>query len=613
MKKISQKLLCFVMAIAFSLAIVSCNKDKNVEAPLLRVASETLSVAKEGGTATLVIEANSVWSVEIPAEAIWIAATPLTSDKSNALITFTLLPNTGGLPREADVKIKTATDFKTVKIQQAGVIKTYITVAQLRAKGETTITEDLYVKASIINDQIGGNSTSLKNLYISDPNAGMCVRLVADATAMAVGTELEFKLQGAVLSKYNGLLQLNNFENSNMSTTGKTVVIPAKVITAAQLKTGSYESMYVEVGNVQVVNADLSKTMVVGTAHTSINMEASTSETFVMFNASYSEFKTVTVPQGMGALKGIASLNGTIYQVIPQNRSDFAGLTGVRFGNAPQLKYGTAILGGSMKKAVALGVENVITLPFTEATIGQAYSLSVAVSGTGAAGITTPVTASGSFATATGNISIPLAGIPTTAGNVTFTISGTGISTPIALDGIVSDPAISKTMATWTFDVLPTGFPIASSTISADDSTNGSLTLTGFALPFPTIGYTSTSKTIYLNTWALGNAWLFSFTPKQAIASGKTLSLTFKAYGSGTAPKDFVVEYSKDGSKWTQMGDAIVYTAAIVSYTRSIVLAESLSSQVQVRIKDNSTVSISLGTVAAGGNSRLADVAISVN
>ncbi len=613
MKKFMLKLFSFAIIIAFAGTIAGCSKeDKSNETPYIKLGSSTLPVAKEGGNANLVIETNSEWSVEIPAEATWIASSPLSGATNNAMITFTLLPNTG-LAREADVKIKIASTFANVKIQQSGVVKTYITVAQLRAKGETTIAEDLYVKASLINDQVGGNSTSLKNLYISDLNTGMCVRLTADAATMAIGTELEFKLQGAVLSKYNGLLQLNNFEITNMSLTGKTAVIPAKVITAAQLVTGNFESMYVAVGNVQVVNADLSKTMVVGTAHTSINMEAATSETFVMFNASYSEFKALTVPQGSGTIKGIASLNNTIYQLIPQNRSDFAELTGVRFGNAPQLAIGTATLGGSMKKSVAFTAENMITIPYTMATIGQTYSVSVAVTGTGAAGITTPATASGSFTTAAGNITIPFAGTPTTAGNVTFTISGTGLSTPIVLNGTVIDPVSSKTMATWTFGALPTAFPIASSTISTDDSTNGSLTLTGFASPLPTIGYTATSKTIYLNTWAQGNAWLFSFTPKETIASGKTLSLTFKAYGSSTAPKDFVVEYSKDGTTWTQMGAAIAFTAAILPYTQSIVLAESLSSQVQMRLKVNSTVSIGLGTIAAGGNSRLADVVISVN
>ena len=613
MKKFATKLLGSAVIIALMLTITSCSKEDNkTQTPYLRVGSDSYSIAKEGGTTNMAIESSSAWSVEIPVEATWIAANPLASTKNNSTVTFTILPNTGGA-RQADIKIKNTTTSQTVKIQQSGIVKTYITVAELRAKGETTITQELYVKASLINDQVGGNSTSLKNLYISDLNTGMCIRLVADALPMAVGTELEFKLQGAVLSKYNGLLQLNNFDNANMSTTGNTVVIPAKTITVAQLKSGTYESMYVAIANVQVVNADLSKTMVLGTSHTSINIENSSTESFVMFNASYSEFKALPVPQGSGILKGIASVNGSAFQVIPQNRNDFSGLTGTRFGAAPQLTYGVGTIGGSMINAVKLAAENQITIPYTLATIGQAYTLSAAITGTGAAGLVSPATVTGSFTTAAGNITIPLTGTPTAAGSVSFSITGTGISTPIVITGVVTDPLSSKTMATWTFEALPASFPIASSTPSTDDSTNGALNLAGFTAPVPAMSYTASSKTIYLNTWDLGKAWLFSFTPKQAIATGKTLTLTFKGYGSSTAPKDMIAEYSKDGTTWTAMGAAIEYTATIATYVRTIVLAETLSGQVQIRLKVNSTVSIGGGTIAAGGNSRLADVVISVN
>jgi hypothetical protein len=612
MRIFAKKLLNLSIIIVLFLTNTSCNKDdiKNLP-PFIKLGNESLTVAKEGGKATLAIESNSDWSVEIPADASWIAAIPLSST-NNSTITFTLLPNTG-LVRQTDVKIKIANAFQTVKIQQSGIVKTYISVADLRAKGETTITEDLYLKASLINDQVGGNSTSLKNLYISDSNAGICVRLVADAVSMALGTELELNLKGAALSKFNGLLQLNNFDNANMSTTGNTVVIAAKTITIAQLKSGVYESMYVAIGNVQVVNADLSKTMVVGTAHTSINMENSAGESFVMFNASYSEFKAVSVPQGSGILKGIASINNTVSQVIPQNRNDFAGLTGTRFGNAPQLTYGTAILGGTMTKAIILTTENMITIPYTLATIGQTYSLSAAVTGTGAAGITSPAITTGSFTTTSGNITIPLTGTPTVTGGLSFSITGTGIAVPIVLNGAVTDPISSKTLSTWTFDIAPSSFPIASSTALTDESTSSSLTLSGFTPPLPAINYTASSKTIYLGSWGQDKAWLFSFTPKQPIVSGKSLNMTFKGYGSSTSPKDFVVEYSKDGTTWTQMGAAIEYALTISTFTRNLVLPESLSGQVQIRVKVSSTVSIGGSTVAATGNSRMADVVISVN
>ncbi len=609
MKKDLLKLASFAIVILLTAIVFSCTNKDTLRPPSVIIGTDALTGAKDGGNVVLAIVANTDWTVEVPKDVTWLAAAPLNGTGS-AFVTFTMLPNPA-LPRETTVMVKSGATVQNVKIMQSGVVKTYISLTELRAKGETTITQDIYVKGSLICDQVGGNATSLKNLYISDGTAGMCIRLVADASTMAVGTELEFKLSGAQLAKFNGLLQLNNFTNANMSVTGKTIVIPPKTITAAQFKTGNYESMYVAIPNVQVINADLSKTMVVGGAHTSIRMESTTGEAFEMFNASYSEFKSVNVPQGSGTVKGIANINITTFQLLPQNRADFADLTGARFGSAPVLTYGTPVLGGTMKKSTAFTVDNAITIPYTLANAGQAYNLSVAVSGAGAAGITTPAVASGSFTTAAGSITIPLAGTPTGSGNITLTITGTGISTPIVLTGIVIDPASAMTLATWTFDAQPAAFPIPSSTISSDESTGGSLTLSGFTAPLPAISYTASSKTIYLGSWDQGKAWLFSFTPKQAIASGKTLSMVFKAYGSNTAPKDFVVEYSKDGNTWVQMGAAIEHLATIATFTRIAVLDQTLSGQIQIRIKVNSTVSINLGVTASTGNSRLADVIIS--
>jgi hypothetical protein len=85
------------------------------------------------------------------------------------------------------------------------------------------------------------------------------------------------------------------------------------------------------VKDVQVADADLSKTMVVGDAHTSITIEDAEGNTFTMFSSRYSDFKDSQVPQGSGVLKGVASINNSIYQMLPQSAADFAGMTGTRF------------------------------------------------------------------------------------------------------------------------------------------------------------------------------------------------------------------------------------------------------------------------------------------
>lgn len=307
--------------------------------------------------------------------------------------------------------------------------KTYITVAELRAKGEVTISDNLYVKASVISNKEGGNSTSLKNVVISDGVAGIAIRFTADAD-YAVGTELELALQGAQLAKYQGLLQLNNFSNAKATATGATKIIPAKEVTAADVVAGTYESMYVAVPDVEVVAEDLGKKMGDADAHVNIGMEAKTGQNFSMFTAKYSTFINDNVPQGSGTLKGIAGINipdgGTaIYQVAPQTASDFADLTGDRFGGEATFSFGTPEFTATTIKAGTAIVDGKITIPYTAATGTETYNITVAVSGDAAAGIDPITTAVTKTLTAGSNsIELPITGTPTTAGTVTFTING---------------------------------------------------------------------------------------------------------------------------------------------------------------------------------------------
>lgn len=307
--------------------------------------------------------------------------------------------------------------------------KTYITVAELRAKGEVTISDNLYVKASVISNKEGGNSTSRKNVVISDGVAGIAIRFTGDAD-YAVGAELELALQGAQLAKYQGLLQLNNFSNAKATATGETKIIPAKEVTAADIVAGTYESMYVAVPDVEVIAEDLGEKMGKADAHVNIGMEAKTGQTFSMFTARYSTFINDDVPQGSGTLKGIAGINipdggVAVYQVAPQTASDFAGLTGDRFGGEATFSFGTPAFTATTIKAGAAIVDGKITIPYTAATGSETYNITVAVSGDAAAGIdpiVMPVTKT--LAAGNGSIELPITGTPTTAGTVTFTISG---------------------------------------------------------------------------------------------------------------------------------------------------------------------------------------------
>jgi hypothetical protein len=107
--------------------------------------------------------------------------------------------------------------------------------------------------------------------------------------------------------------------------------VTPKTVTIADFLANKYEGQYVAIEGVQVADADLSKTFVMGGAHTSINVEDANGNSFVIFSSKYATYGTQTVPQGSGTIKGISSINNGNMQIIFAQNSDFAGLTGTRF------------------------------------------------------------------------------------------------------------------------------------------------------------------------------------------------------------------------------------------------------------------------------------------
>lgn len=103
----------------------------------------------------------------------------------------------------------------------------------------------------------------------------------------------------------------------------------------------------------------------------------------------------------------------------------------------PEFSYGTPYYDGTPLKVGAPATGTVV-LPYQNATAEESYSLTVALSGAAATGLATPVTAAGNYA-ASGTVVFRLAGTPTTAGSLTATITGTGITDPVSMQVTVSE------------------------------------------------------------------------------------------------------------------------------------------------------------------------------
>lgn len=331
------------MIMAFFVA--SCGEEPVPEPQSLSANKTQVTFDASASEQVVQISANCNWVIAESwdtNDGKWFTVTPQMG-QGNGTLTISVQANTGA-DRTADITVSSAEKNVRITIvqkEQEVLARSVSQIRDLYNGADVTITEKIVVTATVISNYMhtdnGGlnNYTSMKAIVVSDGEAGIQLYCAENNTAFNQGDKVEIELMGQTLSVYNnGPLQVNGIPLANITKVG-TETITAKEITAAQLITGEYESMYVAIPSVQVVDEDLNKTFVVGSAHTSIGMIAQTEETFDVFSSRYSSFKDVTVPSGSGVLKGIASVYDGRYQISFAKVSDWEGLTGDRFYTSP--------------------------------------------------------------------------------------------------------------------------------------------------------------------------------------------------------------------------------------------------------------------------------------
>ena len=206
-----------------------------------------------------------------------------------------------------------------------------MTIAEALAVGQNN-TIGGTIEGIVISNYELNNLTSKKGMYVQDETGALQFYLEANHE-FAFGTKVRIDLTEATLGAYNGAVQVSKvaLDKIEVISTGNTV--EPKTVSMADFLANKYEGQYIALEGVQVAKTDLSKTWVSGGAHTSINMEDANGNKFVVFSSKYATYGTSTVAQGSGVIKGIASINNGNIQIIFAQASDFADLTGERFGD----------------------------------------------------------------------------------------------------------------------------------------------------------------------------------------------------------------------------------------------------------------------------------------
>ena len=205
-----------------------------------------------------------------------------------------------------------------------------ISIASVLALGEGA-TINGTIEAVVVSNYELNNLTSKKGMYVQDETGALQFYLAANHE-FAFGTKVQIDLTGATLGAYNGAVQVSGLGLDKITVVSTGNAVTPKTVTMADFLANKYEGQYIALEGVQVAASDLSKTWVMGGAHTSIKIEDANGNNFVVFSSKYATYGTSTVAQGAGTIKGISSINNGNMQIIFAQNSDYAGLTGARFG-----------------------------------------------------------------------------------------------------------------------------------------------------------------------------------------------------------------------------------------------------------------------------------------
>ena len=393
-----KKYVKYLIVLASALVSMSCGEPE--ADPFLYLSFPSVSAEAEGKTIDLTVSSNQSWTAS--ADVPWLTVSPA-SGTGSVDVKVTVAGNNDEA-RKGVVTFSWSGKPATLTVQQASGKKEEpepedgtLTIAQLRklydegqVKNKYNTTARYIIQGSVISDyrEAGlDNYTSAKAIVISDGEAGIMLYCDNYNTSFKPGDEVKVVVpKGQELSRYNeGPVQLNGIKMAGITKVGDKPLEPVE-ISAADLLTNKYESMYVAVKDVQVQSSEIGKTFVMNGNHTSIIMEGRNGEVFDIFTSKYAKFGNEKVPTGSGTLKGIGSIYGERMQLCIAKVGDYAGLTGERFAGAASfsLFYSEYTHSGDKGSYVIQVLGNV---DWTASCDNDAFTLS-ATSGTGATDVT---------------------------------------------------------------------------------------------------------------------------------------------------------------------------------------------------------------------------------
>lgn len=171
---------------------------------------------------------------------------------------------------------------------------------------------DMSVYGVITADEVDGNL--YKNVYLQSGSAAINVRLL-NSGGVYIGDSIRIYLRGTVLSKYNGVLQLDSVDvDRNIVKQASGVVVEPLDVELTDINT-SLQSRLVRINNVEFETAEIGQTYADGTNQVTENhlIADCAGHTQIVRTSGFANYANQALPTGHGSLVAIVGdFNGEI-------------------------------------------------------------------------------------------------------------------------------------------------------------------------------------------------------------------------------------------------------------------------------------------------------------
>ena len=211
----------------------------------------------------------------------------------------------------------------------------------LKSRSEGSIEDNYYIEGVVTLAPKGGNITE-RNIVLQDETGGIVVRFDNSVeNKIEEGNKLKILIKDSKLGSFADVKQISDL-SFNGSIDGENIVeiveenstLPTPLkLTLTELKNGNYESILVEVDDIQFKTEDVDQVISGSRVVTDCSIK------FTVYTRSLASFGNQKIPNGSGKIVGIASSYYAEKQIILRGTDWFSNLSGNRCKEPEPLFY----------------------------------------------------------------------------------------------------------------------------------------------------------------------------------------------------------------------------------------------------------------------------------